>query len=214
MQITRFSRIDTVTMPGRYLSVVRVADGEGCAENVDEVANTVRGDRDSIDAVMFLSEDSDAAAIPGIGRLIDRVRPARLPVILVTSGGDPAALDELVGEGCVNEVLFRYEERLGKSQIKSLDVVQADRVPFSAACVLDPGRFPQDDVLAAAELTEGHREFLLLLPRDPLPCYRKRDLNALSKALRGRARGVRALSDFRTPRGPGRRWGSGPCCSR
>lgn len=54
MYISKFSRIDTVIWPGKYLSVVRLCDDEGSGFNVAEVANTIRNDKDSIDAVLLM----------------------------------------------------------------------------------------------------------------------------------------------------------------
>ncbi len=55
MYVSRFSRIDTVTWPGKYLSVVRLCDDDGSGEySTVEVANTIRGDKDSIDAVLLM----------------------------------------------------------------------------------------------------------------------------------------------------------------
>ncbi|MDO5861429.1 MAG: hypothetical protein Q4Q58_01300 [Thermoplasmata archaeon] len=190
-----------------YLSVVQVADGEGQLENVNEIANTIRGDKDSIDAVMVIDEKGSPESIPGIHTLIREIRPPHMSVILVTSGMNPTSLDDLVGAGYVDRVAFRLEKRPCKEQLRSMDLARANRVDFVTAVVMDPTVVTQEDVLAIAEVTEGHDEFILLQPMAPHACYRKKDLNALSKSLKGKARNVRVLNDVRRPSDRGRRRG-------
>lgn len=193
--IRQFSRIDTVTWPGRYLSVVRIRDGEGDGENVAEVSNTIRRDRDSIDGVLLIREDGDPEAVPGIHRFIKEIVPPSTPLILVTSGSDPASLDDLVGAGYVRRVAFRFTSPPGKEQLLSVDTVRDSGTPFCICCVLDPEGFTDDGVFETAERTRGHEEFILLAPRPPRQGFKKRETNALAKSLKGLARGIRLMDD-------------------
>lgn len=203
--ISSFSRIDTVTWPGKYLSVVRVNDGEGDGENMTEVANTIRGDKDSIDAVLLIMNDGDPETVPGIHRFIKAIVPPRMPLIMLTSGTDPSALDDLVGAGYVNRVAFRFTAAPSKEQEASLDRIRDSDAEFCVCCVLDPSRMSSKDVEHIADASEGSGEFILLMPRDPGRRLGKRDVNALVKTLKGRAKGVRTMPDVRTDRDPHRR---------
>lgn len=214
MQITRFSRIDTVMWPGKYLSVVEVSADDGETENINEVANIIRGDSDSIDAILVQASKGDAASIPGIHTLIREIRPPHMSVILVTDGRNPSGMDDLIGASYVDHVAFRFEDVPNADQQRSIAIARINRVDFFAGVLMDPGTMPPEKVLKIAEMTEGHMEFILLLPPAPLACYRKKDLNALAKSLKGKAKGVRVLEDFRRPSSRGRRPGSATCCSR
>lgn len=211
--ISRFSRIDTVSWPGRYLSTVRIRDGDGFGESLAEVANTIRGDRDSIDGVLLIREDGDPETIPGIHTFIADLMPPRLPLLMLTSGSDPAAIDDLVGAGYVNRVAFRFVSKPTDAQERSVSVVRGSDASFCIACVLNPASMSAADISAIADMSEGAGEFLLMLPRPPRQCYMKRDVNALAKSLKGRAGNVRVMNDVGTDRDPVRPPGSALCCS-
>lgn len=200
MFITRFDRIDTVSWPGKYLSVVHVSDGDGEGKNANEIANTIRNDKDSIDSIMIVSDDCDPETIPHLYRFIGDIRPSRMPVILVTSGSDSAAINDMVGAGYVNRVSFRFEDFPTQHQLDCVDDIRGSDIQFMVAVVLDPRKMNSEDILRIAELTRGHDEFVLLTPHEPRPCFTKKNLNALGKSLKGKARNVRVLRDVKTPR--------------
>ena len=122
-----------------------------------------------------------------------------VPMILVTSGFDTAALSDIVGARYVDRVAFRLEGIPGAEQTRSIDLMGSYGVPFVISPVLDPKKLTPEEIVTIAERTKGHDEFILLMPREPLPCFRKKDVNALAKSLKGKARNVRILNDVRTP---------------
>ncbi len=197
MHITKFSRIDTVLWPGKYLSVVRLAEGDGPGENLAEVANTIRGDRDSIDGVVLIPEGGDIESVPGAHRIMKELRPPTVRLIIVTSGSDPDALDDLVGARYVDCLAFRFEGVPDETQLRSMEVARRQDIGFCACPVLDRTRMTSDDVVKIADMSAGHVGFILLIPSNPDRCFKKKDLNALSKSLKGHARNVRVLGDVR-----------------
>lgn len=202
MFISKFTRIDTMSWPGMFLSVVDVMPGEGDGENMDIVANVLRDDRDSIDGVMFRCEGEDPENMEGFHNLIRHVRPRGIESILITSGNNPDALDDLVGAGYVTMVSFRLEDKPNPDQLSSIAKVAYAGIRFTVAMVLDPKTVTAEDVVFTADVTPGHSEFVLLMPRDPAPHFKRKDLNALIKSLKGRARNVRVLDYVRTTTGP------------
>lgn len=122
-----------------------------------------------------------------------------IPTILVTSGFDTGALSDIVGARYVDCVAFRLEGIPGAEQMRSINLMGSYGVPFVIAPVLDPKKLTPEVIVTIAERTKGHDEFILLMPREPLPCFRKKDVNALAKSLKGKARNVRILNDVRTP---------------
>lgn len=199
MYITGFSRIDTTSWPGRYLSVVRISGKEGIGENIAEIANTIRGDKDSIDAVLLIREDGDPECIEGIHHFLKDLRIPSIPTIMVTSGFETACLDDLVGAGYIDRVAFRFEGIPGAEQMRSLDAMRSMEIPFCVCPVLNSKKLTGDEVEQIAERTQGHDEFILLVPREPAPAFKKKELNALAKRLKGVARNVRVMSDVKMP---------------
>ena len=199
MYITGFSRIDTTSWPGRYLSVVRISGTEGIGENIAEIANTIRGDKGSIDAVLLLREDGDPECIEGIHHFLKALRTPGIPTIIVTSGFDTARLDDLVGAGYIDRVAFRVEGIPGAEQMRSIDAIRSMGIPFCICPVLNPKKLTGDEIEQIAGRTPGHDEFILLVPREPAPAFKKKELNVLAKRLKGVARNVRVMNDVKTP---------------
>ena len=199
MYITGFSRIDTTSWPGRYLSVVRISGTEGIGENIAEIANTIRGDKGSIDAVLLLREDGDPECIEGIHHFLKALRTPGIPTIIVTSGFDTARLDDLVGAGYIDRVAFRVEGIPGAEQMRSIDAIRSMGIPFCICPVLNPRKLTGDEIEQIAGRTPGHDEFILLVPREPAPAFKKKELNVLAKRLKGVARNVRVMNDVKTP---------------
>ncbi len=188
--------------PGRYLSVVRICDGDRYGESIAEVSNTLLRDRDTIDGVLLVMDGGDPEAVPDIHRFIRSIVPPRTQLILLTSGSDPAALDDLIGAGYVNRVAFRFSSPPDHAQLRSVEVVRDSGAPFCVCCVLDPERMTTDDIVSTADETAGHEEFVLVSPKAPRPGFKKRDIAALAKSLKGHARGVRVMDDIGTDRDP------------
>lgn len=198
MYISKFSRIDTVTWPGKYLSVVCLSE-EGPGENIAEVANTIRNDKDSIDAVLLMKDDGDAESIPNIHAFLKQFRTPMVPTVLITSGFDTSALSDIVGARYVDRVAFRLDGVPGAEQTRSIEMMRSYDVPFVICPVLNPNRITSEEVIEIAKRTPGHKEFILIMPRDPSPCFKKKDANALAKSLKGIAKNVRILNDLRMP---------------
>ena len=200
-----------MSLPGRILSAVYVSEGDGARPSAVEVANTIHGDRDSIDGILLTSEDGDAGAMPGIHSLIRDIRPPHMPVYLVTAGRDPRTVEDLVGAGYADCVAVRLDGRPSKEQLESMDAVVSNRAKLFVEVVLDRSRIDAEGVLSVADAVRGYEEFVLRVPAPPAPAFGKRELNALVKALRPRARNVRVL-DVGRRRDPGPLPGWGPCC--
>lgn len=191
MGISSFTRIDTVRWPGRQVCIVTVDGSEGSEVDADEVLSTVSRDTDILDAMVVRSDGTDPESIPGIHRLIRPVRPRGLPVIVETTGGSPDGLDDLMGAGYATGIGLVLDSPPNPDQRRSIDVVSDEGGTFDVIVVLDPAKMPQDRVLEIADSVEGYGTFILRTPPKPAPCYKKKDLDALAKSLRGRARNVR-----------------------
>ncbi len=196
MFISGFSRIDTVIWPGKYLSVVNVTDEDGMGEDVSRIREILHRDRDSLDGVLFTS-DRDPESIPGFHRIVREVRPDGMQVIVRTSGRNPASLDDLIGAGYVNTVIFRFDDVPDDDQIASMDIVRHNDAGFHVDVVLDPDRISTEDVVGIATSSKGHERFTLLVPKEANRIIKKKDLDALNKALKGHARNVRIQEDLR-----------------
>lgn len=191
MGISSFTRIDTVRWPGRQVCIVTVDGSEGSEVDADEVLSTVSRDTDILDAMVVRSDGMDPEGILGIHRLIRSIRPKGLPVIVETSGESPYSLDDLMGAGYATGIGLVLDSPPDSDQRMSIEFAIDEGGTFDVIVVLDPVRMSQEDVLEIADSVEGYGTFILRTPPKPAPCYKKKDLDALAKSLRGRARNVR-----------------------
>ena len=75
MRIANFRRTDTVSLPGLYLSSVGVSTDDGPGVNETEVANSINGDKDSLDGILFRGVETDVLEVDVIHKLIRVLRP-------------------------------------------------------------------------------------------------------------------------------------------
>jgi len=94
--ITGFTRIDTVTVPDKFMSVICVTDGEPA--DIDDIREKLEVDKSSLD-YLGVASDSDPLEFKDLYKIIKDVRPKGLKVLLITDCRDPAVLDDLVGAG-------------------------------------------------------------------------------------------------------------------
>ncbi len=192
VRIVKFSRIDTITRPGLYLSSIRVSGDEGPGEDVSNVADILDSDRDSIDGILIRTDDgSGPESIPGIHRLIKEIRPTRVPILVITPGNNASALDDLMGANYVNHVILRLDDVPTAEQSATISSVLDNGATFSVW--LSPKVIDNDVVCSIAEKTVGHEEFVILVPNS----VKKKDLNAMTACLKGKARNVRVQVDLR-----------------
>lgn len=190
MFISRFYRIDTVTIPGMLLSVVELSSEDGYGVNETEVANTIHGDRDSLDAIMFTCMDGDVLGIGGLHKLIRALRPPHMTVVLKTDGMHPDALDDLVGAGYVDHVLFSFDGPLTDEQRASIDVAREGDCVFSAEIMTDPDIMDAKGVAAVSDELKGAR-MISLRRRASGKRFSKNEMASMAKSLKGLAKEVR-----------------------
>lgn len=147
-------------------------------------------DTDILDS-MIVRADGDPEAVPGIHRTIRCIRPKGLPVVLETSGRHPEQLDDLMGAGYVTGIGLILDGPPDAEQRRSLRVVDDEGGTLDVIVVLHPTRMPADRVLEIADSVDSYGMFVLRMPPRPEPRYERKDLDALAKSLRGRARNVR-----------------------
>ncbi|MBQ8179326.1 MAG: hypothetical protein IJ026_02625 [Candidatus Methanomethylophilaceae archaeon] len=195
MIITRFNRINTVIIPGMYLSVVHLADGDGPGESSIEVANTLRSDRDSLDAFAIVSDDHAPESIPGIHRLISDIKPRTLECILVTDGVSPGPLDDLVGSGYVDSVMFTVRGPMAEGLHGCMDLMRRYNYDFSISVDLVPDIFTPESLRALAEAAHGCRDMVLrrMDSGAGIRSFKKDELRSLTDAVRGTARNLRLV---------------------
>ncbi len=148
MIVSGYSRIDTSLRPGSFLSVVYVSKEDGDSEYADEVSANIRADIDSIDGVAVASKYGDPLLIPGLHKLLRKLKMPNRDLMLITSGSDYSVLDDLVGAGYVNYVDLVVNGPLDKSQqecIKILDncgcpyMVTVEMILMHSCCDLSRG---------------------------------------------------------------------------
>lgn len=189
MRISRFQRIDTLSYPGLYMSSVALADDDGEGVNRIEVANTLLGDRDSIDAVKFYGDGCDILDISGVHGLIREVRPGHKRCMVETAGERPEILDDLIGAGYAEMVSFVFCGDLDRHQRESVAIARDGDCTFYVTVMMDPDRVGPDSLLDIGETVKG-AETIVLRTVDGPRKYKKSEMASLAKSLKGTARKV------------------------
>lgn len=189
MRISKFQRIDTVSYPGLYLASVALGSDEGDGVNETEVANTLLGDRDSIDAVKFYGTDTDILELDEVHRLIRAVRPGHKRCMVETRGGRPEVLDDLIGAGYAEMVSFVFDHDLDRHQRESVTVARNGDCTYYVTVMMHPDRVDSESLRDIGETVKG-AEMIVLRTAEGSSKYKKTEMSSLAKTLKGAARKV------------------------
>ncbi len=194
MHIANFRRTDTVSLPGLYLSSVGVSPEDGPGMNETEVANTIQGDRDALDGILFRGVGADVLEIDGVHRLIRGLRPPHSKCVIETNGSRPSVLDDLVGAGYADIVSFVFDSYPKKCQLDSMKIAKEGDCKFVVTVVTEPQRMTLEDVLDLSDRINGAMS--LMIKRSSAPGalqYKKNEISSLAKSMKGTAKEVRIV---------------------
>ena len=194
MRIANFRRTDTVSLPGLYLSSVGVSPDDGPGVNETEVANSINGDKDSLDGILFRGVETDVLEVDGIHRLIRVLRPPHARCVIETNGSRPTVLDDLVGAGYADIVSFVFDRYPKKCQLDSMRIARDGDCRFAVTVVTEPQRLTVEDVLDLGDHIKG--AMLLQIKRSSEPGalqYKKSEISSLAKSMKGTAKEVRIV---------------------
>lgn len=194
MRIANFRRTDTVSLPGLYLSSVGVSPDDGPGVNETEVANSINGDKDSLDGILFRGVETDVLEVDGIHRLIRVLRPPHARCVIETNGSRPIVLDDLVGAGYADIVSFVFDRYPKKCQLDSMRIARDGDCRFAVTVVTEPQRLTMEDVLDLGDHIKG--AMLLQIKRSSEPGalqYKKSEISSLAKSMKGTAKEVRIV---------------------
>lgn len=194
MRIANFRRTDTVSLPGLYLSSVGVSPDDGPSINETEVANSINGDKDSLDGILFRGVETDVLEVDGIHRLIRVLRPPHARCVIETNGSRPTVLDDLVGAGYADIVSFVFDRYPKKCQLDSMRIARDGDCRFAVTVVTEPQRLTMEDVLDLGDHIKG--AMLLQIKRSSEPGalqYKKSEISSLAKSMKGTAKEVRIV---------------------
>ena len=193
MFISDFRRTDTASYPGFLITAVEVSEGTGEGVSEIEASNPIYADRDSIDGVLFRGRGKDILEFEGIHRFIKELVPKRMISAVETDGKHPAILDDLIGAGYVNDVVFVFDLYPVKTQLESLDIARNGDCRFFVTLILDPARLTLEDAQDLMNAVRGSTQVQLRRPtvENDKKRYRKNDLMALAKSMREVARDVK-----------------------
>lgn len=193
MRIVDFNRTNTTICPGSCVSVVSVDDGEEPGMNKVIITNRLRDDVDSLDGVVITSPDGDPASIPNLHKLIVSIKEPKLRCILMTNGGHPDMIDDLVGAGYVDMINMCVDGPLSPEQEKCLDIVRRYNYEFMMTVHMQAGIIGTTEIRQIAEQSKGCRHFIMC----PVPHkakdrtspavagYKKKELESLVDAVKG-----------------------------
>lgn len=194
MRIANFRRTDTVSLPGLYLSSVGVSPDDGPGVNETEVANSINGDKDSLDGILFRGVETDVLEVDGIHKLIHVLRPPHARCVIETNGSRPIVLDDLVGAGYADIVSFVFDRYPKKCQLDSMRIARDGDCRFAVTVVTEPQRLTMEDVLDLGDHIKG--AMLLQIKRSSEPGalqYKKSEISSLAKSMKGTAKEVRIV---------------------
>lgn len=194
MRIANFRRTDTVSLPGLYLSSVGVSPDDGPGVNETEVANSINGDKDSLDGILFRGVETDVLEVDGIHKLIRVLRPPHARCVIETNGSRPTVLDDLVGAGYADIVSFVFDRYPKKCQLDSMRIARDGDCRFAVTVVTEPQRLTMEDVLDLGDHIKG--AMLLQIKRSSEPGalqYKKSEISSLAKSMKGTAKEVRIV---------------------
>ena len=179
MIISGFTRIDTVTVPDWYMSVVRVSsEGEGL--DPAEIRETLEKDKDSIDYVA-ISSDDDPLAFKDLYGTIKGFKPRGMKVLLITDGRDPAILDDLVGAGYVHAADLLVGESLTEEQLECIGILTYNGCKYTIT--VDAASHTEDSVSSIAAKADGCSMFIFRQDRKkPLSREEMKPLMKAAKA--------------------------------
>jgi hypothetical protein len=129
LHISGFTRIDTVTVPDRFMSVITVSS-DGPQADIDEIKAYLEKDRESLD-YLAVSSDTDPLDFPALYKAIKEVRPRGLDVLLITDGRDPGVLDDTVGAGYAHAADIILGREVTDQQLTCLEILRDNRCRFA-----------------------------------------------------------------------------------
>lgn len=193
MFISRFRRIDTVTFPGLFLSDIELSAGDGPGADMSEVRDTILADRDSIDGIMVSGSDStDILDIPDAFRAVKALRPGRMKVIIRTQGRNAAALDDLMGAGYADIVLFEFDRMPDPAQIGCIRAAREEGCGFSAVLTVSPEGLRKEDLGTVSKMLAGARSIMIRRGGGKNQ-YKMSEMASMAGSVKGAAKEVRLI---------------------
>ena len=158
--ISGFTRIDTVTIPDRFVSFVHVSD-EGDAD-IEYIRTTLEKDKDSLD-YLGIRSDVDPLLVPDLYKDIKAVKPRGLKVLMVTEGSDPNALDDLIGARYVKAVDLLLGKEIDEDQIGCIRIIEDNGCKF--AVTVNAWEHDGDSIADLSKHCKGCSMFILKTDR-------------------------------------------------
>ncbi len=194
MIVSGYSRIDTTLRPGSFLSVVYVSEEEGDGAYADEISARIHADIDAIDGVAVASKSGDPLSMPGIHRILRKLKMPNRDLMLITSGGDYSVLDDLVGAGYVNYVDLIADGPLDKSQQECIKILDNCGCPYMVTVEMIPGRISESALRELAGSISGSKHLILRAGKTADRKFGEKELASLANSVKGAAKDVRLIA--------------------
>ena len=176
--ISEFRRIDTVTVPDRFMSVIKVSESGGA--DIEDIREKLESDKDSLDYLAVIS-DTDPLDFDDLYRTIKSVRPKGLKVMIVTDGRNPGILDDLVGAGYAHAMDLLIGREITREQKECIELILDNRCKF--AITLKARDHDENSVSTIAKACRGCSMVIFKQDRsDPLKGSDMSKLTSAAKA--------------------------------
>ena len=175
MGISAFSRIDTVTVPDKFMAVITVSDSDDLDH--DEILSVLEKDKESLD-YLAVKSDSDPLEFPDLYKTIKSVKPKGMKVMLISNGCDPTALDDLVGAGYVHAMDILIGERVTEEQKECISILEDNKCKY--AVTVNANDHNEDSIHDLSKYVKSCSMFILKMDKNkPM---KKSELSVLSSA--------------------------------
>lgn len=179
MHISGFSRIDTVTVPDKFMAVIHLSE-DGEQFGTEQIKTVLETDKESLD-YLGVDSDDDPLSSPDVYKLIKSVKPRGLKVLIITDGREPSILDDLVGAGYVHAANLLIGRSVTDEQKDCIEILKDNKCKF--AVTLNAKDHDTDSVKTVGDQCKGCSMIIFRQDRkDPL---KKSEMSALISAAKG-----------------------------
>lgn len=182
--ISSFTRIDTVTVPDVFMSIITVSESNDL--DCNEIQSVLEKDKDSID-YLGVRSDSDPLEFPDLYRAIKSVKPKGLKVMLISNGCNPETLDDLVGAGYVHSMDILIGHKLTEEQKECMTILEDNKCKF--AVTVNASEHDEGSIRQLSKDVKGC--FMFIIRTDKNKPLKKSELSALTSAAKASTWNVR-----------------------
>ena len=190
VSIIRFIGINSLIRPGHELAEIQIGDGGDVS--VESVRARLEPVCRTMDGVAISSVDSDPLSYPDLFRLLKDVRVPGLEVTLISQGGSPSNLDDLVGAGYVTFLDLVLDSPIDADQCGCLEVMRDNGRQFMVSITLRKGAFDEESFASTCRMFKDARHVVIRNGKGK-DALSQKDMVSMTKPLKGLVKDLRII---------------------